>query len=261
MIKTKNTKKQSRRRLFRIGTTSYIYPDEILPNVDKLKDKIGDIELVLFEFGKDSNIPSPVEVKKLRRLSREHDFTYTVHLPLDIDLGGRKREVWRRRAGFFFERFAPLFPYAYVLHLNLPEAAEKNLSLWQERVEESLKRIAHDYPRLSRKIVIENLSYPFEYIDRLIIENNYSICVDIGHLICRRIDPLEHLDKYFKYTRLIHLHGVKGTRDHVSLKHFDRGLLKRLMNFLKKRKYRGVITLEVFSEKDFNESREVLWEN
>jgi sugar phosphate isomerase/epimerase len=252
---------KGRMGLFRVGTTSYIYPDEILPNVDKLKDKAGDIELVLFESGKDSNIPSPEEIKELRRISKAYGFSYTVHLPLDIDLGGRKKADSRKKVGFFLERFAPLFPYAYVLHLNLPEGAEKYLSSWQGRVDDSLKKISRDYPHLAGKIVIENLSYPFEYIDRLIIGNNYSVCVDIGHLICRRIDPLEHLDKYFKYTRLIHLHGVKGNRDHVSLKHFDRGLLKRLMDFLKKRKYRGVITLEVFSKKDFDESREVLWGN
>jgi hypothetical protein len=42
---------------FRIGTTSYIYPDDILPNVHRLKGKIDDIELVLFEANNAGNIP------------------------------------------------------------------------------------------------------------------------------------------------------------------------------------------------------------
>ena len=34
---------------FRLGTTSYIIPNSILPNVRYLADKVKDIELVLFE--------------------------------------------------------------------------------------------------------------------------------------------------------------------------------------------------------------------
>lgn len=53
-----------------IGTTSYIYPDDIIPNVRKLVNLVDDIELVLFE-GKDySNLPSADEVKTLREKSR-----------------------------------------------------------------------------------------------------------------------------------------------------------------------------------------------
>lgn len=43
---------------FRLGTTSCILADEILPNVRFLSDKVDDIELVLVESKDLSQIPS-----------------------------------------------------------------------------------------------------------------------------------------------------------------------------------------------------------
>lgn len=34
---------------FRIGTTSHIYPGSLLYNVEKLKNKIKDVKLILYE--------------------------------------------------------------------------------------------------------------------------------------------------------------------------------------------------------------------
>jgi hypothetical protein len=42
---------------FRLGTSSYIIPDEILPNIQYLKDLVDDVEIVLFESDEYSNIP------------------------------------------------------------------------------------------------------------------------------------------------------------------------------------------------------------
>ena len=76
-----------------------------------------------------------------------------------------------------------------------------------------------------------------------------------------KVDPLEHCKKYFKAMRVIHLHGVNGREDHVSLKYLGAGLLKRITRFLKDNVYRGVLTVEVFSQADFEESMDILWEN
>ena len=76
---------------FRLGTTSYIIPDDILPNAHFLADKVQDIELVLFEVddGPQStgNLPSPETVAQLAALAAAHGLTFTVHLPLDLRLG------------------------------------------------------------------------------------------------------------------------------------------------------------------------------
>ena len=82
---------------FRLGTTSYIVPDDIIPNVRFLADKIDDIELVLFESDEMSNIPTTDAVKQLGKLACANDLTYTVHLPLDIETG-HESEIVRRRS-------------------------------------------------------------------------------------------------------------------------------------------------------------------
>lgn len=249
---------------FKIGTTSYIYPDDILPNVHKLQGRVNDIELVLFEADNAGNIPTQKDLRELRRISNKRGLTYTVHLPLDINLGSemdseRKDSVENARA--LVERLSAINPYAYILHLNLPIKAENNLASWQHRVNESLHKVIEGQPDIVKKIAIENLSYPFRYVDSLITDNKFSVCVDIVHLIAMGIDPVKHLKKYFSMTRVIHLHGVNGRKDHVSLKYLDAGLIRRITRFLKNNAYRGVLTVEVFSQADFEESMDILWVN
>ena len=44
--------------MFRIGTTSYVIPDDILPNVEYLASRVDDVQLVLFETDEyGSNLP------------------------------------------------------------------------------------------------------------------------------------------------------------------------------------------------------------
>lgn len=249
---------------FRIGTTSYIYADDILPNVHKLEGKVDDIELILFEAGRAGNIPGQKDLEELKRVGSSQDLTYTVHLPLDIDLGSGtsgKRKSAVEQVGELVGRMSVLNPHAYILHMNLSKRSERNIGRWQGRVSRSLEEIAGLRSVVPQNIAIENLSYPFGYIDTLVLRNGFSICVDIGHLIVMGIDPLEHLKRYFGVTRVIHLHGVDGRKDHVSLKHLDAVLMRRIIRFLKDNSYRGVLTLEIFSQTDFYESMGVLWEN
>ena len=45
---------------FRLGTTSYILPDDILPNGRYLAGKVDDVELVLYEVDEaQNNLPTP----------------------------------------------------------------------------------------------------------------------------------------------------------------------------------------------------------
>lgn len=76
----------------RIGTTSYIIPDDILPNVRYLADKVDDIELVLFESEEMSNLPDEKTIRELSLLGESHDLSYTVHFPLDIYPGSRDQQ-------------------------------------------------------------------------------------------------------------------------------------------------------------------------
>lgn len=248
---------------FRIGTTSYIHPDNILPNVHKLKGKVDDIELVLFESESSGNIPGAEELEELKQAAAGWDMTYTVHLPLDVDLGaeGDKGKGSAQKVAELIGQMSVLRPFAYILHLNLSREQAADVGSWQERVNRSLGVISGSLPAVARKIAVENLGFPFGYVDSLVSRNDFSICVDIGHLVVAGLDPLEHLERYFDRTRVIHLHGVSDGKDHLSLKHLDGALLRQVTRFLKDNDYRGVLTLEVFSQRDLEESLQRLWEN
>lgn len=248
---------------FRVGTTSYIYPAGLVQNVLKLKNRVDDVELVLFDTETASNIPGRGDLKTLARIGSDWDISYTAHMPLDIDLGSaavprRKKAVARFRA--FLEYFSCIEPYAYIGHLNWPEDEQRDPAAWQARVRESLDSVLEGRPEIAGLIAIENLSYPFEYAGGLARERGLAVCVDIGHLILRGADPLAHIDNYFDSMRVMHLHGVRGTRDHVSLRHLDTGLARKIFSRLKMRGYRGVVTLEVFSKAEFDQSLKVLME-
>jgi hypothetical protein len=101
-----------------------VVPDEIIPNVRFLSDRVDDIEIVLFETREFSNIPSTEIVRGLKSLAADHDLAYTVHLPIDIHTGHADAGE-RRRAGrcplqpMLPSRFQPdLLPNRFLPRLN-----------------------------------------------------------------------------------------------------------------------------------------------
>ena len=252
---------KARKVLFRIGTTSYVYPDNVIPNVDKLKDKIDDVELILFETSDKNNLLSQRDLKELINISKEKNLTYTVHLPLKTGLGSpteNKRCCSINKIISLINYFTVLSPHSYILHLDLPALAKKNIKMWQDRVDDSVKRVLKKVKSAGAKIAVENLDYPFSYVEDIVADNNLSICIDIGHLITAGVSVEEHLSRHLDRTRVIHLHGVDKGKDHVSLKYLDKKLITGILRKLKDDKYRGVLTLEIFSLSDFEESMKVL---
>jgi len=80
---------------FRVGSTSYVYPDDILPNVRRLAadGDVDDIELILFEVDDGAtNLPDLRTIDALCALAAQHRLTYSVHLPLDFS------RRWQRAA-------------------------------------------------------------------------------------------------------------------------------------------------------------------
>ena len=56
---------------FKIGTTSFIYPDLYVPNVRMLGPFVDEIELLLFESGPSASLLSKTVIADLQHLSRE----------------------------------------------------------------------------------------------------------------------------------------------------------------------------------------------
>ncbi len=244
---------------FRLGTTSYIIPEDILPNARYLAGKVRDIELVLFELDDGpSNLPGPGLVAELNALSAAHDLTYTVHLPLDLRLGadGDEQHVSLVKARRVIEATQALAPWAYVLHLDGKEVRQESeavsgtrsaaLARWQAQSVRALEIVAGRAGGPER-LAVENLEgYPLDFLEPVLERIPAGRCVDIGHLWLDRHDPLPYLEQRLPRTRVIHLHGIAG-RDHKSLAHVPRAQRDPLLRFLAER-YHGVLTLEVFGE-------------
>lgn len=245
---------------YRLGTTSYILPEAILPNVRYLAPRVDDVELILFEV-KDggSNLLSLEEVSELAALAMQHDLSYTVHLPLDLRLGidGDERHSSLEKAKVVIDRTRMLEPWVYVLHLdgkNIQDHAK-----WVDQAARALG-LAADWAGGPDRLAVENLEgYPLDFIDPVLDQVPVSRCLDIGHLWLDGHDPVPYLERHLEQARAVHLHGI-GSRDHQALTHIDPAELRRVLATLDAGGYEGVLTLEVFGREDFESSMAVLRE-
>ena len=252
----------------RIGTTSYIIPDDILPNVRYLADKVDDIELVLFESEEMSNLPDEKTIRELARLGESHGLSYTVHFPLDIypgsaDLDERMR--FMRTVERIISLTEPLDPFGYVLHLT-PESygavPSEDIERWTTCLDMSLEMMISKYEAMRRMFCVETLSYPFSYVYPLVERYDLSVTLDIGHIWLMGYPMQDNLDLLLPRTRIAHLHGVHDGKDHLGL---DKGDPTQISQFLsaflkqtKKDNRERVLTLEVFSEAELDASLSLL---
>ncbi len=249
---------------FRLGSTSYVYEDDILPNVRRLARMVDDVELVLFEVDEYCNLPDPATVDELKRLAAAHGMTYTVHLPLDLRLAASDAQTQHpsiEKALKVIHVTRPLTPWAYVLHLDGDEPlAAGTATAWARWRDESVRALEQLVPAAGDPSLLcaENLErYPPDHIFPVLERLPVSLCLDVGHLWVQHRDPLPYLRTWLSRTRVVHLHGV-AERDHKSLLHAPPRSLRGVLDELYRRRYEGVVTLEVFNQHDFFSSREVL---
>ena len=244
---------------FRLGTSSYILPADILPNVEYLAPLVDDIELVLFESDEVCNFPDRATVERLRALAEEFDLTYTVHFPLDLDLGHPDPEARRRSLDLCLrvrETVALLAPCGYLLHLPGPTDADR--AAWLSRLRESLEGLlAAGLP--AERLCVETLAYPFAWLAPLLEAYPLSVCLDIGHILLGGYDLREYLSAYMPRCRVVHLHGILDGIDHKDLTGLDPADLRAVLQAASAHHPEDrVVTLEVFSQPDFLKSLEVL---
>lgn len=250
---------------FRIGTTSYIIPDDILPNAHYLAGKVQDIQLVLFELDSDQcNIPNASQVAELNQLALKFDLTYTVHLPLDLRLAANPGEasISLQKARRVIEATRDLSPQAYIVHMDGKEERSsgdiKILKAWREQAVASLQHTAGFLEGNIKKLAVENLEgYPVDFNDSVICQSGCSRCIDIGHLWLDGQDPLKFFPGRIDQTSVMHIHGIQE-RDHKSLMHIPKENLDTVFRSLLENNFTGVVTLEVFSEDDLRTSLQAI---
>ncbi len=242
---------------FKLSTTSYIYPDHILPNVAMLAPFLDEIELVLFESESQDNYPDDAQIKELMSFCLRQDIAFNIHLPIDIFLGDENEEIRTKGISVVktvMERTLRLNPSVYVLHFDLrnPNGREEtNVELWRRRLLRSVEEMAQHGVQLNR-IAIETLGYPLEWIEDVVEQSGFSICLDIGHILISGQDLRFYLDKYLPKTSIIHLHGFQNGIDHLGIDRLPDPTLKLIFSHL--RNCHGIVSIEVFSIEDLNKS-------
>jgi sugar phosphate isomerase/epimerase len=246
---------------FRLGTTSWIVPGEVVPNVELVADVVDDVELLAFESADGAVHPAGDEVRRLRELAAAADLTYTVHLPLDARLCATGEAERRRAVGqclAVVERYRELDPLAWVVHFEMEGGCEAGL--WREAAERSARELVASGLEAGR-LAAENLDYPCEFVEELSAECGISMCLDIGHLITAGRRLAEHLGRVLERCRVVHLHGVVDGRDHRDISGVDRAELISILKLAGGAGAAGrVVTLEVFSEADLAKSLAILEE-
>jgi sugar phosphate isomerase/epimerase len=241
-------------KTIRLGTTSYIYPADIMTNVRRLAGKVQDIELVIFEFDSRANeLPDDDEIAELKALGAAHDMTYTVHLPLGLGLANADAQRSVTEALQVIRSTESLQPHGFIVHLDGKAPTTPNeLERWTDNSLRSLEIICNEVP-CPELVCVENLDdQPPMMLDSILDRMPVSCCVDVGHLWKQGLDPVPVMDRWLSRARVVHIHGV-GKRDHKRLSLIPEARLDRVVESLH-RLFRGVLTLEVFNEQDLLDS-------
>ena len=244
---------------FKLCTTSFIYQDGYVPNVKKLGPYIDEIELLFFE-SKPGSLPKKNEIDELSLLSKEFDFTYNIHLPTDISFGDIDPSVRKNAVETIlhvFDLTSPLSPSTCTLHLSYDEPSREmdKVKGWQEITRKTIKELI-SFGVKADEISIETLDYPFKWVEGIVREFNFTVCMDIGHLIVREADIKTFFDSYCDSISIIHLHGVENGYDHLSLEKLSEERAGQVIEILNK--FTKVVSIEVFSYNDLTTSLKFL---
>lgn len=192
---------------------------------------------------------SPKEIESLITIADTHNLSYNIHLPIDISLSHGEPDKNRRAQTAIkkvIDHYAPLMPSTHTLHLpfDAPTTEADQIEKWQQANIDALSRLM-DAGVSPRKLSVETLEYPFEWVQPVIDRLNLPVCIDVGHLIRFGFDIETIFEKHFNQTAIIHLHGVTNQKDHLGLTELDQKYLTILQPWLKK--FDKVLSIEVFS--------------
>jgi sugar phosphate isomerase/epimerase len=223
---------------------------------------VDNIEIILYQSDGTLKFKNLEIIDDLKQLALNHNFTYTIHLPLDTPLNcgeNADNTLYLNQIEEIIKKTKELSPFAYILHLDGIEysASRSEILAWRESCAAFCSDIA-TIPYIDHeKICLENLKYPLEWFLDFREMFGFSLCLDIGHLWMHEDNWEDLIIQCLPLTRVIHLHGVKDGKDHLSLTENDTRKLLRVVSLIE-RQFRGVLTLEIFSWKDILDSYDIL---
>ena len=240
---------------FAVACPSFVYPAGYAENVRRLAPFVDEIQLLFFESGPES-LPSLALVEELSDLAASQGIGYQIHLPSDVypghpDPDERRRAVEAIRT--IVERCGVLSPSTFTLHLERNPAGTENLPLerWRQYLSEGLERMlpSHTPPR---KISVETLDYPLEWVAPVIEAMDLSVCMDMGHLLVYGVDLRVFYETWKDRITVIHLHGVDGSEDHLPLDRLSEERMRTVFTLL--RAFKKQVVLENYSYPPLNAS-------
>jgi sugar phosphate isomerase/epimerase len=234
---------------FKLSTTSFIYPDDYIPNVKMLGSFFDEIELLLFESKDMESIFPKSVVNELKCLAKDLDIGYNVHLPTDISISAPDPHLQRDAIESYkktIDLVLPLAPSTFFLHVPYDEsdAQKATIEKWRDRTRSNLSRLL-DSTISGSLIAIETLDYPLGFIEEIVRELNLSICMDVGHLILHDYDVMDIFKRYASKISSIHLHGVENNQDHLAIDRFSPQYIPPLVEIISR--FQGILSLEVFA--------------
>ncbi|GAB4258283.1 MAG: hypothetical protein Kow0092_05810 [Deferrisomatales bacterium] len=251
----------------RLGAPSMVFGPDPLENVRRLAGTVDHVEVVLFHSDGLHNLPGPAEARALGEALRAHGMSASVHLPTTLELASpdpARREAFLALARRACACTAPLEPEHYVLHVPalpptlvavpgryLRPGGPFDWPEWHRRARRSLELLAEGVGR--HRLLVENINYSPCFLEPL-LDRGFGLCLDLGHLLLGDEDVPAHLERYLDRAGELHLHGVEGYTDHLSLARLPPERVGRWVAHLRARRYRRPVTLEVFCPEDLAES-------
>ena len=245
---------------FRLATTSFIYRDTWAQNARLLAPVVDELEVLIFQGRRESDLPSEGEIGEMVEIGEKGNLGFHVHLPYDADpcqtdkTGRAEAVAVLLRAA---KRTAPLNPTTWTLHLPFSggERTISQVAAWQERAARSLENLA-EKGLTGPQVSIETLDYPPQWFLPLRERFNTSVCMDTGHLALHGFFTPEITLGLLPDTSIFHLHGVENEKDHTGLSRSSESYLSHCFKLLKN--FTGIVSLEVFNEKDLADGLETL---
>ena len=252
-----------------------VYGTNLLQNVKLLADFVDNIEIVLFHTPSLNNIPSYNDLRLLNKIGKQKNVTFTVHLPASLEIASddrTTREESIRLAIALCEKTAEINPIHYILHVPFSKPTlvpvpglyfkagnNQKWKKWTQRALEALERI-FDAAGEADKLLVENINYAPSLLEPLWEKGFCHLCLDLGHMMLGQENVMDLLEQYLTVTKEIHLHGIKGYKDHLCLSVLPENLVHKWISYLVKTSFNGIINLEVFNPRDLEKSMNVVLE-
>lgn len=258
---------------FKIGTTSMVFGGDVLKNMRLLAGLMDHIEIVLFHTPSLNNIPRVQTLRMLKRIGEEEDLSYTVHLPASLEIASSKkgkREESVQLAKQICREMKECDPVHYILHIPFTPPTlvpvpglyfnQDHQQVWEEwtqRALESLEMLCEGMGWTNR-LLVENINYSPSFLEPFWEKGFCELCLDLGHLMLGQEKVTDSIRENLDVTKEIHLHGVRGYEEHLSLSVLPEKRVSKWLEYLVKAPFRGVVILEVFSPRDLRESLDIV---